>query len=93
MREKIKRDSMNTYSRHLATIRGHKIYLADYPAENDDCELTLFNSCRYLFYRKSILSCFKHFYSYAKNRIPRDARFFIYCRSYDHYEIWSRDYK
>lgn len=83
---------MNTYSYHLATIRGHKIYLADHPAESDGCELTLSNSCRYLYYRKSMLSCFKHFYSCTKSRIPRGARFFIHLRNYDHYEIWSRDY-
>ena len=82
---------MNTYSRHLATIRGHKIYLADYPPEEDGCELTLANSCRFLNWGKSVLSVFRTFHTF--NKIPTGARFFVYFISYQSYEIWSRDYQ
>lgn len=84
---------INTYSRHLATINGHKIYLADFPAEKDNRELTLANSCRFLSYRKSILSCVKEHILCYGDQIPRGARFFVYFVNYQTYEIWSRDYK
>jgi hypothetical protein len=83
---------MNTYSRHLATIQGHKIYLADESAEKDDCELTMANSCRFVGWRKSVLSAFREF-RICNTKIPRGARFFVYFLNYQSYEIWSRDYK
>ena len=84
---------MNTYSRHLATIRGHKIYLADSCGEEDGCELTLANSCRFLYWRKSVLSAFRTFRTCNNTKIPRGARFFVYFINYQSYEIWSRDYR
>ena len=84
---------MNTYSRHLATIQGHKIYLADESAEKDDCELTLGNSCIFADCGKSVLSAFRTFRTCYKTKIPKGARFFVYFIDYQSYEIWSRDYK
>lgn len=84
---------INTYSIHIATIAGHKLYLADFPAEKDGHELTLFNSLRFFDWNKSILSCFKEFLVCYKTRIPKGARFFVYCINNQSYEIWSRDYK
>jgi hypothetical protein len=89
-----KSDQTNTYSRHLATIQGHKIYLADESAEKDGCELTLGNSCRFVEWGKSALSAFKEF-RMCNSKIPRGARFFVYFIdfNYQSYEIWSRDYQ
>lgn len=85
----------NTYTHLLAKFNGHRLYLAQFPAKEDECELTLFNSLRYVGFgrNKSILSLFKEFRTMCASKIPNKTKFFVYLYPFENTcEIWSREY-
>jgi hypothetical protein len=85
-------NNTNTYSYLLTTYKNHKLYLAQVPPETENKGFTLHNSIRYMETKQSVVHCFKDFVNFQHKNIPESARFFVYLRFYDTYDIWSEDF-